>query len=1008
MGSFFEDCERDEHGRCKPGSGGGSSSGDGGGSSGGSSNDSGGSSGSGSGDSDKPISAEPPKSGASLSAVEKLVSGVKEHWEKAKALVGLMHESVYSVAVLATPTIMKVLPDILDTPDDLNKFGYNPTGFSGHGGQTHTDPIRDATGISAHMAASIASVVLAKAVLWARDKIRGKKSDDSDDEDDKNDEDLNKGAKWLAKMFDAANKHMGIKRKHDWKAIKIRIERWKEENKSDKSVRISVLKEGTEKVSTYTLESLIKSISSRSPGLGEGISFAAPYIQTMLDNVGGIRGMAGLLTNVSPESVRESLKRSEGKLVYRGAGTIVTAGTMRHENNSVRLFGKSDRKDEDRGDLTSKSIMEFENILTTADEDRDGDELDPMGADLDMSMPLLWQHDPNIPLGKMIKLLDQNKHYIKVLSGIADTLAGHDAAVLVEYGALRISHGFTPIEFRPKNDGNPNDETKGWKIFKYKVMEESLVSIPANVGAIITAVSRGKLHSPMIKKYGESLYNSRPAIVKSGWEDPKKFKKHRPIVVNVNVGDQMKNGTAPATKENEKCKCKCGGKSNEPIDLKLGYTYKHNGEAVTIIEFKDGETARVIKRNGGEIVDVKKSELTLWIVPRKSKSGKPASSKGGKVKGGGKDTHSDGDSTTDEGEDERGEDEEEEEQDEKDGEEGDEGDGKNDENEASPKAIRELSDQIHQLSKTEGLPREVGHRLALVAGIIDDVSDGMAEAGKQMADAGKTMDLVGLAKIHKEMLETHIPAIRRALEEVRRIDGSKGIPDGVGEQIKDVASSLDLVVNSLSELTGEDPSDPTDGADRDDVEKSDGTWECEACGYTDNSIEEDEKCRNCDYMPQSDDEGNTDMDDGETDDDEDKDDDIEFDTDDESDDEKEEEGEEEEEDGNAKEGDDDGDADEDDDESEDNETDKKDWKCPFCGTVNSDTDIRCTSCKKDRPVTEEKSEDDDESDSDDTDTEQKGDMNGAIDPEEENPGVADATEDGKSFDLADILDIESV
>jgi hypothetical protein len=160
------------------------------------------------------------------------------------------------------------------------------------------------------------------------------------------------------------------------------------------------------------------------------------------------------------------------------------------------------------------SILEFDGVLTSTRRDRDGDVLETKGAEVDPLMPLLWQHIPMQPVGKFMGLLHRSDELLPCHFGICDVPLGRDAAVLVEYGALRLSHGFTPVEFEPIKD----KDSPGWRVKRFKIREASLVSIPSNEDAEITAFSRGKLFHPLIKGHAELLFKGRSRSVVSGFE----------------------------------------------------------------------------------------------------------------------------------------------------------------------------------------------------------------------------------------------------------------------------------------------------------------------------------------------------------------------------------------------------------------------------------------------------------------------------------------------------------
>ncbi len=128
-----------------------------------------------------------------------------------------------------------------------------------------------------------------------------------------------------------------------------------------------------------------------------------------------------------------------------------------------------------------RGIMQFDCVISTSRVDRDGDTLITSGAEPDPKMPLLWQHNAQTPVGKLLTITSHTKDELCGRFAIADTEFGRAAAKLIDFGALRISHGFQPIEYEPKTNG-------GWLIKRFTIMEASLVSVPSNVDAEITSV----------------------------------------------------------------------------------------------------------------------------------------------------------------------------------------------------------------------------------------------------------------------------------------------------------------------------------------------------------------------------------------------------------------------------------------------------------------------------------------------------------------------------------------
>jgi HK97 family phage prohead protease len=265
----------------------------------------------------------------------------------------------------------------------------------------------------------------------------------------------------------------------------------------------------------YTVAQIVEAARSRG-WTTRGVGLASDYVATVRSAVGGSKGMARHFAGKSAADIDALVKAASDTLVFRPDGARILSTTKKSKKkDSVVTQGTPMRKSP--GEMTKDSILDFECVLTSKNKDRDGDEIDPKGAQIDTKMPLLWQHIPVEPIGKLVDLLSQDSDDVKTHLAVADTPIGHDAVVLVEFGALRISHGFRPIKYEPiEDDGGIN----GWRIHECEVMEASLVSIPANTDAVITAFSRRKLHAPLVKGWAEHLHDSRPVLVKGGWVPP--------------------------------------------------------------------------------------------------------------------------------------------------------------------------------------------------------------------------------------------------------------------------------------------------------------------------------------------------------------------------------------------------------------------------------------------------------------------------------------------------------
>jgi len=157
------------------------------------------------------------------------------------------------------------------------------------------------------------------------------------------------------------------------------------------------------------------------------------------------------------------------------------------------------------------AIMVFDAVITSRAKDRDGDVLEPAGAVIDERSPLLWQHDSTHPIGKLLDITNRSKQRIKGRFAIIDTELGRDAAALIDFGVLRISHGFIPEEYDELTDKQGN--WLGWHILKYEMLEISVVSVPSNRDAIITAFESNKLCHPRVKSWAQRISKSRPVQV---------------------------------------------------------------------------------------------------------------------------------------------------------------------------------------------------------------------------------------------------------------------------------------------------------------------------------------------------------------------------------------------------------------------------------------------------------------------------------------------------------------
>ncbi len=286
-------------------------------------------------------------------------------------------------------------------------------------------------------------------------------------------------------------------------------------------------------MSTFTL---IKHIRRRSRPLGIGT--AADYLRELEVCLGG-RCPSGLLDGVSRRQWRAWLKAARRKLVYHHAEMRPLTEGVRQQASGVRPLIPDAQclMPADGGPALASSLVPpygpnshesgypphtlatFPAVITTTRQDLDGDVLETAGAELDPRAPLLWQHLPDLPIGRLLDVGERTQRRLTGTFSIADTALGQDAALLAEHGALRISHGFLPTKWQPLDgddagrNGTASVPYSGYHILQFKILEVSLVSVPSNPDAVIEAFSRAKLAHPLVKAWAGARFEKRPVVV---------------------------------------------------------------------------------------------------------------------------------------------------------------------------------------------------------------------------------------------------------------------------------------------------------------------------------------------------------------------------------------------------------------------------------------------------------------------------------------------------------------
>ncbi|WP_342643455.1 phage major capsid protein [Rhodoligotrophos ferricapiens] len=156
--------------------------------------------------------------------------------------------------------------------------------------------------------------------------------------------------------------------------------------------------------------------------------------------------------------------------------------------------------------LTVKAVEEEQRIIrgvaTTPAPDRVGDVVEPLGVKFTNPMPLLWQHQSDKPVGtvKFDKPTKDGITFEAKLADIAEPGALKDrideAWQSVKAGLVRaVSIGFRALEYAFI------EGTGGIRFTETEVMELSLVTIPANADATITAIK--SIDAPLLAATGK-------------------------------------------------------------------------------------------------------------------------------------------------------------------------------------------------------------------------------------------------------------------------------------------------------------------------------------------------------------------------------------------------------------------------------------------------------------------------------------------------------------------------
>lgn len=122
----------------------------------------------------------------------------------------------------------------------------------------------------------------------------------------------------------------------------------------------------------------------------------------------------------------------------------------------------------------------IEGYATTPQEDRQGDVVEPRGAQFALPIPLLFQHKHDEPIGAVTHATVSEKG-IRIRARLSVGVAkAEEVWTLVKDGVLTaVSIGFRVLDQKPHG-------SRGLRITSWEWLECSVVSVPANPGALIS------------------------------------------------------------------------------------------------------------------------------------------------------------------------------------------------------------------------------------------------------------------------------------------------------------------------------------------------------------------------------------------------------------------------------------------------------------------------------------------------------------------------------------------
>ena len=149
----------------------------------------------------------------------------------------------------------------------------------------------------------------------------------------------------------------------------------------------------------------------------------------------------------------------------------------------------------------------FTGIATTPSTDRVGDIVEPRGAQFELPLPLLWQHDSAQPIGwvRQAKVSDKGIDIVGEVATVAEAGALRDrleeAWQTLRAGLVRgLSIGFSALE------SARIESTYAYRYLKWSWLELSCVTVPANADCSISAIKS------LDQAHRRAAFGARPVV----------------------------------------------------------------------------------------------------------------------------------------------------------------------------------------------------------------------------------------------------------------------------------------------------------------------------------------------------------------------------------------------------------------------------------------------------------------------------------------------------------------